>query len=124
MSERFARGPTGVGLIEMTDADNGEASRRPHQAIDRISHELRTPLTVVIGMCELLHNDLTNDDALKELSSRLAANAWLLHTVVERLINELYQSGYTGPDSAEPTRPDNISRIPDPESPLPRPRNR
>ena len=113
-----------MGLIEMTDIDNGDASRRPHQAIDRISHELRTPLTVVIGMCELLHDDLPHDDALKELASRLAANAWLLQTVVERLINELYQSGYTGPDGPQPPRPDNISRFPSPDSLLPTPQNR
>ena len=105
----------------MTDVENGEASRRPHQAIDRISHELRTPLTVVIGMCELLHDDLPNDDALKELASRLAANAWALHTVVERLITELYQTGYTGPDGPELPQPDNSSHLPsmDQRSPMP-----
>lgn len=107
----------------MTDVENGEASRRPYQAIDRISHELRTPLTVVIGMCELLHDDLPNDDALKELASRLAANAWVLHTVVERLITELYQAGYTGSDGSEPPQPDNISRFRHPDSFVPRPQN-
>jgi len=74
-------------------------------------------------MCELLHEDLPNDDALKELASRLTANAWLLHAVVERLIDDPYQSGYTGPAIAEFPQPDNISHFPGPDPLLPVPRN-
>lgn len=107
----------------MTDADSSEESRRAQLAIDRIGHELRTPLTVVIGMCELLHDDLPNDNALKELASRVAANAWLLHAVVERLIDDLYQAGYTGPAGAELPQPDNVSRFPGPDTHLPVPRD-
>lgn len=107
----------------MTDADSGEESRQSYPAIDRIGHELRTPLTVVIGMCELLHNDLPHDDSLKELASRVAANAWLLHAVVERLIIELHQAGYTGPPGTELQQPDNRSHVPGPDSPPPIPGN-
>lgn len=96
----------------MADIDSWGASPRPHPAIDRIGHELRTPLTVVIGMCELLRDDLPNDDALKELASRVAANAWLLHAVVERLIDELYLAGYTGPPAPEMQQTENISHFP------------
>lgn len=96
----------------MTDTDSWNENRQPLQAIDRIGHELRTPLTVVIGMCELLHDDLPNDNDLKELASRMAANAWLLHTVIERLIDDLYQAGYTGPAEPEIHRADIISPCP------------
>lgn len=107
----------------MTDADSEAESRRQYPTIDRIGHELRTPLTVVIGMCELLHNDLPHDDSLKELAARVAANAWHLHAVVERLISELHQAGYMGPDELAPLQPDNSSQFPGPDSSPLVPRN-
>ena len=80
----------------MTDAISGDQSQdQADLAILRISHELRTPLTVVIGFCELLQDDRQADSSVKEFASRIAENAWLLHSAVERLINELHNPDFT-----------------------------
>jgi signal transduction histidine kinase len=82
----------------MTNAQReAEGADEPHVAIQRISHELRTPLTVVIGFCELLTGERPDDDSIKEFAARICANAWQLHSAVERLVMELQIANYTGP---------------------------
>jgi signal transduction histidine kinase len=67
-----------------------EANKFKSQLIARISHELRTPLGALMGMSEMLHQDVYGPltPAQKDITHRIINNSQALHHVFAELLDQ------------------------------------
>ncbi len=71
-------------FIDVSEKASSEKLRREFTA--NVSHELRTPLTTILGISELLYNDMVDKDNIKNFSGKIKAESERLLYLIEDII--------------------------------------
>lgn len=82
-SDKYINGTVAL-FIDITEQANTEKLRREFSA--NVSHELRTPLTTILGLSELIYNDMVNEKDIKEFGGKIKAESQRLLTLIEDII--------------------------------------
>ncbi len=89
----FSASPTSQGetdfsiflfIHNITEEENAQAIRRQFSA--NVSHELKTPLTSIMGVSELMSNDMIKSDDVKKFATNIHTEATRLLTLVQDII--------------------------------------
>ncbi len=83
-----------------------QANRAKSQFLSTLSHELRTPLTAVIGLADLLGEDIVGptNPKQKEYLARIRAGAWHLVSIIDEILT--FSRVEAGKERAELARVD------------------
>ncbi len=71
-------------FIDISKKANNEKMRREFSA--NVSHELKTPLTTILGLSELLYNDMVEKDDYKKFGEKIKNESQRLLTLIENII--------------------------------------
>ncbi len=71
-------------LIDITRKSNNEKLRREFSA--NVSHELKTPLTTILGLSELIYNDMVQPNDYKEFGGKIKTESERLLILIDNII--------------------------------------
>lgn len=71
-------------FIDISKKANNEKMRREFSA--NVSHELKTPLTTILGLSELIYNDMVDKDDYKKFGEKIKNESQRLLVLIENII--------------------------------------